>query len=269
MLETLLPTVCQITERAGQEIMRFYQGAFAVQEKSPDNPVTEADLASNALLQRELGALLPEAGWLSEETADTPERLSKAWVWVVDPLDGTKEFVQGLPEFTVAVGLVHHGRVVLGVIYNPVTQELFAAAEGLGLSLNGRPAGVSGRQTLAGARVSASRSERKRGEFAPFEGLLELTTVGSVAYKLARTAVGQADATWSRGPKYEWDICAGACLLQEGGGVCVDLDDAPLQFNQPFPKVNGIVADNGQLHTAVMTALAPHRATARTGEERA
>ncbi len=267
MLETLLPDVVQITQQAGLEIMKFYRGAFDVQEKSPDNPVTDADLAADTLLKQKLLALLPEAGWLSEETADTQARLNKEWVWVVDPLDGTKEFVMGIPEFSVSVGLVQNGQVMLGVIFSPASNELFAAARGHGLTLNGQPAGVSKRTELTGARVDASRSERKRGEFAPFEEMLVLTTMGSIAYKLARTAVGQTDATWSRGPKHEWDICAGVLLVEEGGGVCVDLDDAPFRFNQSFPKVNGIVADNGALHTAVVTALAPHRHTARTGNQ--
>lgn len=267
MLDKLLPAVVDITQQAGLEIMKFYRGAFDVQEKTPDNPVTDADFAADALLRQKLLTLLPEAGWLSEETADTAVRLDKEWVWVVDPLDGTKEFVMGIPEFSVSVGLVQHGRVMLGVIFSPASNELFAAARGHGLMLNDRPATVSQRAELQGALVDASRSERKRGEFVPFEELVELKTVGSIAYKLARTAVGHADATWSRGPKHEWDICAGVLMVEEGGGICVDLDDAPFTFNQSFPKVNGIIADNGHLHTAVVTALAPHRHTARIGNQ--
>lgn len=266
-LEKLMSPTVDITQQAGMEIMKLYRGAFDVQEKSPDNPVTEADFAADTLLREKLGALLPEAGWLSEETADTAERLEKEWVWVVDPLDGTKEFVMGIPEFSVSVGLVQNGRVVLGVVYNPAANELYTAVRGQGLRLNSNPVTVSERAELAGALVDASRSERKRGEFAPFEEVLELQTMGSIAYKLARTAAGQADATWSRGPKHEWDICAGVLLVEEGGGTCVDLDDAPFVFNQSFPKVNGIIADNGQLHTAVVAALAPYRDSARTGNQ--
>ena len=126
--------------------------------------------------------------------------------------------------------------------------------------VNGTAAHVSSRATFEGARVDASRSEMKRGEFEPFTGRVDVNVMGSIAYKLARVAAGQADATWSRGPKNEWDICAGALLVQEAGGICVDLSNEPFQFNQPNPKVNGIIASNGALHDAVVAALAPHGA---------
>jgi myo-inositol-1(or 4)-monophosphatase len=259
----LLEETISITTAAGREIRGFYQDAFTVAEKAPDNPVTDADLAADNLLRQRLTALLPEAGWLSEETADSKERLGRRLCWVVDPLDGTKEFVMGIPEFTVSVALVENGDPVLAVILNPVTSELFSALGGDGALYNGRPARVSHRTVAAGSNVDASRSERNRGEFEPFENLLSIRTMGSIAYKLARVSAGLADATWSRGPKNEWDICAGVLLVLEAGGLCVDLDDQQIQFNQPFPKVNGIIADNGLLHAELISALEPHRSSAR------
>ncbi|MDA0242649.1 MAG: 3'(2'),5'-bisphosphate nucleotidase CysQ [Chloroflexi bacterium] len=261
--QDLLPEVVAITREAGDVIKGFYRGAFEVQEKSPDNPVTEADVAADTLLRERLRPLVPHAGWLSEETADNPARLACEWVWVVDPLDGTKEFVLGLPEFSVAVALVRAGEPVLAVVYNPITEDVYAAVRGRGLSHNGLPARVSSQTNLADCVVEASRSERQRGEFAPFEEAVRVQTMGSIALKLARTAAGQTDATWSRGPKHEWDICAGVLLVEEGGGVVVDLDERPLRFNQSFPKVNGLMATNGALSAAVAGLLAPHRATAR------
>jgi len=256
-----------IVREAGQAVMQFFRASFTVRDKSPDNPVTEADIASDTLLKRRLGELMPEAGWLSEETADNPARLEKKWLWVVDPIDGTKEFVMGIPEFSISVALVEDGLPVLGIVFNPVTDELFVAEKGQGMWCNGTKVGVSGRDQLQGSLIDASRSEIKRGEFDPFKELVELRITGSIAYKLARVASGQADATWSRGPKHEWDICAGALLVQEAGGVCVDLDDNPFLFNKSWPKVNGIIADNGHLHREIAAALAPHRATARTGNQ--
>jgi myo-inositol-1(or 4)-monophosphatase len=250
----------EITRAAGRTIMQFYQASFSVRDKKPDNPVTDADFAADELLKEKLLSLLPEAGWLSEETVDSPERLAREFVWVVDPLDGTKEFVMGIPEFSVSVALVENGRVTMGVIFNPVTEELYSTQCGQGVYLNGEPVRVSEQRDLQGARVDASRSEVRRGEFEPFAQLVDVNIMGSIAYKLARVAAGQADATWSRGPKNEWDICAGALLVQEAGGRCTNLDGEPFTFNRSFPKVNGIVADNGQLHTAVMAALAPHGA---------
>ncbi len=252
-----------IVREAGQAVMQFYQSSFTVRDKSPDNPVTEADLASDTLLKRRLGELVPQAGWLSEETADNPSRLEQNWLWVVDPIDGTKEFVMGIPEFSISVALVEAGLPVLGIVFNPATDELFVAERGQGVWCNGETVGVSGRNQLSGSLIDASRSEIKRGEFDPFKELVQLRITGSIAYKLARVASGQADGTWSRGPKHEWDICAGALLVQEAGGVAVDLDGNPFMFNKSWPKVNGIIADNGHLHAAILAALAPHRDTAR------
>jgi myo-inositol-1(or 4)-monophosphatase len=254
----LLTNTIEITRAAGAAIMSFYRASFSVTDKSPDNPVTDADIAADRLLRERLMTLVPEAGWLSEETADSPERIERDKVWVVDPLDGTKEFVLGIPEFSVAVALVEHGAPLLGVVFNPATGELFQAARGLGARYNGRRAEVSDRINLAGAAVDASRSEIRKGEFEPFTDLVSLKIVGSIAYKLARVSAGQCDATWSRGPKHEWDICAGTFLITEAGGRVVDLNGDPITYNKSHPKVNGIIANNGHLHDALLQALAPH-----------
>lgn len=259
-MNELLSQTVEITKAAGATIMEYYRSSYDVTDKAPDNPVTDADLAADTLLKQRLMELLPEAGWLSEETVDNPMRLLKEYVWVVDPLDGTKEFVMGIPEFSVSVGLVQDGRPQLAVIYNPATGELYTAAHKGGVHYNGNPARTSSRTALEGALVDASRSEWKRGEFEPFVDLVETKIVGSIAYKLARVAAGQADATWSRGPKNEWDICAGVLLVTEAGGACVDLDNKEIFFNRPRPKVNGIIADNGALHEALYATLKPHGA---------
>jgi myo-inositol-1(or 4)-monophosphatase len=259
-MNNMLNDVTEITLAAGKTIMGYYQDAFTVRDKAPDNPVTDADIAADFLLKKRLLERLPSAGWLSEETVDDSSRLERSYVWVVDPLDGTKEFVMGIPEFSVSVALVHEGQPIIAVIFNPATGDLFQGEKGKGIQLNGWPVTVSSRKRLQDAKVDASRSEIKRGEFAPFEGMVELNIVGSIAYKLARVAAGQADATWSRGPKNEWDICAGTLLVQEAGGRCVNLDNEPIVFNQARPKVNGIIATNGRLHNELIAALAPHGA---------
>ena len=121
--KSLLENSIEITQQAGREIMRYFRAAYTVVDKSPDNPVTDADLAADEFLKNMLVKLLPEAGWLSEESADDSSRLEKRLCWVVDPLDGTKEFVMGIPEFTVSVALVDEGTPLLGVIHNPVSGE--------------------------------------------------------------------------------------------------------------------------------------------------
>lgn len=262
--QTILTEVEKITKEAGNKIKSFYRGKFEVEEKSPDNPVTEADKAADSYLKSALSSLLPESGWLSEETVDSAERLEKEYVWIVDPLDGTKEFVMGIPEFSVSVALVKNGVPVIAAVYNPITDEMVSAYQDGGLRKNGAVVTGSERQVLVGATIDASRSERKRGEFEPFEEHFDIITMGSIAWKLARTAFGAADATWSRGPKHEWDICAGVLLIKEGGGQCVNLDGEEFSFNQSFPKVNGIIGTNGHLLTDVLAILAPYRNGARS-----
>ena len=259
-MEYLLENTIEITRSAGITIMKYYKTGYSVKNKSPDNPVTDADYAADRLLRQKLSALIPEAGWLSEESTDWTERLQKDLVWIVDPLDGTKEFIKGTPEFSVSVALAEKGEPVLGVIYNPASEELFYGMRNGGVFSNGVPVRVTKRTQLEGALIDASHSESERGEFDPFSPLLEIHPVGSTAYKLARVAAGLCDASWSRGPKNEWDVCAGTLLVVEAGGNCVDLENAPFTFNLPDPLVKGFIADNGCLHDNIMELLAPYEA---------
>ncbi len=249
---------------AGQAIRRYYRNAYEVEDKSPDNPITDADREADRILRERITAAFPGDGWLSEETRDNPARLSKERVWIVDPLDGTKDFIGGIPEFALSIALWAAGEIVLGVTHNPATGELFYALRGEGAWQVGggadgqRRLQVTSRGRLEGCRVLASRSEYGRGEFEGFIVPLEIVPTGSIAYKLALVAAGRADATWSQGPKSEWDIAAGVLLVTEAGGQVTDLDGAPHRFNQLQPAVNGIVATNGHLHAAVMALLETH-----------
>jgi len=159
--------------------------------------------------------------------------------------------------------LVSDSQPILGIIYNPASAELYTCLKGSGVYLNEEPVRVSNNGVLAGMAVDASRSERKRGEFEPFEHLFNVRTKGSIAYKLARVAAGQVDTTWSRGPKNEWDICAGTLMVAEAGGHCVDLDNHPFQFNKPKTEISGIIATNHTLYEQVIELLQPYRNSAR------
>lgn len=235
-LRGTLETVCEVCVEAGRLIRRIRGEGFDVTAKRDRSPVTEADRRSDALLRERLPALVP-AAWLSEESAASADRLDRERVWVVDPLDGTKEFTQGLAEYTVAVALIERGVPVLGVVHNPATGETFSAGRGLGAFLDGEPVRVA-----EGGRLLASRSEIDRGEFAPFEEEWEVAPVGSIEYKLGLVGAGRGNVTFSRGPKHEWDVCAGALIVAEAGGIASDVLGGPLVFNQPFPKTKGILA---------------------------
>jgi len=241
---------------AATEILQdFTPGAVEVEIKQGGDPVTKADRAVDTALRK----LLPQGdeGWLSEETVDDLVRLDKQRVWIVDPLDGTKEFVAGIPEWCVSIAFAETGKIVAAGICNPVTKQSFLASKETGTTLNGNPVRVSTRRTLAGATVLASRSEVKRGEWGRFtDETFTIVATGSVAYKLALVAAGEADAIISLAPKNEWDIAAGVLLVEAAGGQVATLDDKPLAFNQEHTLVNGVVAANPALARQIHVLIA-------------
>lgn len=239
---------------AGGVVRSLYGSGLPAVEKGDrgDSPLTLADTRANEVLRRAIGGAFPDDGWLSEESRDTGERLSKQRVWIVDPLDGTKEFVRTIPELAVCVALVENGVPIVGVTYNPIREEMFAAARGLGATCNGAPIRVSGVADLRHAVLLASRSESERGEWDGFGGRFRLEVCGSVAYKLSRIAAGHGDATFSLTPKNEWDICSSACILECAGGRVTDLAGRPLRYNRSNPTLAGVIASNGFLHDPLL-----------------
>lgn len=247
--------------RAAGDIVRYYyRRKVTVRYKGAGkhNPVSEADLEANRVIESHLRAAFPEDGWLSEETRDSPERLTKHRVWIIDPLDGSREFLEHIPEFVVCIALAIDGHAALGCEYNPIRDELFIGAPGHGAFLGKEAIAVSSIHTLDAARFLASRSEDRRGEWDEFKGELQVKLTGSVAYKLALIAAGRAEATFSLTPKNEWDICAGAALIEAAGGRITDRFGKPLRFNQPHTRLPGIIATNGYLHDSVLALLARH-----------
>jgi myo-inositol-1(or 4)-monophosphatase len=227
--------------KAGQAIYQMAAEGFKTAYKANEDPVTTADLKADSILKEGLLKDFPNTGWLSEETRDDYSRLDKKMVWVVDPIDGTKEFVSGIPEYAVSVALVENGQPVLATVYNPATEELFTAASRQGAWLNGKI--INAEHTLTSKPVLlASRSEIQRGEFESFEPFAKIKPCGSIAYKLATVAAGMADATFSLGPKNEWDIAAGVLLVSESGGNVTNRSGEPFTFNRRSTLVDGIVA---------------------------
>jgi myo-inositol-1(or 4)-monophosphatase len=236
---------------------RFTPGEIEAEYKAGHDPVTEADRAVDAVLRENL--LRDGEGWLSEESADDLSRLDKARVWVVDPLDGTREFVLGLPEFCISIGFVENGQPVAGGIYNPATQETILGSIDSGVLYNGKPARPSQRATLRGALILASRSEVKRGEWQQFQGGdFQVRPMGSVAYKLGLVAAGLADITFTLTPKNEWDVAAGAALVASAGGFVATLDNAPLRCNNRNPLLSGLMASGPRLRESLLSVLEKH-----------
>lgn len=236
-----LRRIAEALEAAAAVVKRFTPGEVEHRVKDGGDPVTEADLAIDDALHRILPA--PGDGWLSEETADDGERLTHARLWVVDPLDGTKEFVSGIPEWCISVGLVEDGSPVAGGICAPSRGLTVLGSKETGVTLNGRPCRVRHHEDLAGIEILASRSEVKRGEWRKFEeSPFSVRAMGSVALKLGLVAAGLADATWTLVPKHEWDVAAGSALVLAAGGEVWQPDGSPPRFNRPRPKFEGLLA---------------------------
>lgn len=232
-----------------ESLEKVRKGQVSVGRKAGGDLVTDADHAVNETLR----LLLPRdgEGWLSEETADDLVRLEKRRVWVVDPLDGTQEFVAGIPEWCISIGLVEDGEPVAAGLCNPATGETFFGCIGGGVKLNGRPVGVRERVALEGAEVLASRSEVRRGEWEDASAPFHVRPCGSVAYKMALVAAGLSDATWTLTPKHEWDVAAGAALIRAAGGVVRTLGWDPPVFNGRDPWLSGLIATPPGIFEAV------------------
>jgi myo-inositol-1(or 4)-monophosphatase len=248
----------------GREIETWSKGAAG--------PVTEADLAVNALLLEKLIGARPHYGWLSEETADDPARLARARVWVVDPIDGTQSFIQGKPEFVISIGLVESGAAIAGAVYNPITDELWSGAAGAGARRNGAPIAPTPRAALEGAfMVGRKRFFDDRRWPAPWPPL-RVEARPAIALRLALVADGGFDAIVLPPFKNEWDVAGGAAILAAAGARVTDLWDDALAFNQPAPLLPGVVAAGPALHALLIerTAQLPDpRAQARAPEDAA
>ena len=218
---------------AGAIIADLSSGARESWDKAEDSPVTRADLEANEVITRLLGEAFPEDAILSEETVDAPSRREAERLWVIDPLDGTKEFIAGVPEFSVSVALAIGGEPAVGVVLQPITREAFWGARGRGAYLNDQRLRVSRCSRLDESVMLSSRTELSRGQLDPIKGWFsEIRPLGSVALKLAFIAAGRADLWISVAPKSEWDVCAGDLLVREAGGIFATAASGPRSYNQ-------------------------------------
>jgi len=205
---------------AGELALTYFRKSISVTRKTDGTEVSEADLALDVALKLALCAPRPLYGWLSEETEDNPKRLESSRVWMVDPIDGTNAFLRHVPEWTISAALVEDGRPVLGVVFNPATDEFFHAMRGKGAFLNDEPIATK----------------------------VKTEWVNSVAYRLALVACGRADATVSLSNKSEWDLAAASILVEEAGGVVTDHHGLAHRYNRPSPRLPSLVASGKALH---------------------
>lgn len=238
---------------AGALAMEWLEKGARSWDKSPDNPVTEADLAVNDLIFKRLLDSRPSYGWVSEESCDVRNRRRAKRLFMVDPIDGTRAFIRGEPYFCVSIARLEADQPVAGVVYNPITDELFEAARGSGARLNGEAIQAGARTDLSGLRLIAGAPAFRSNAWPGVE--LADPTPNSVAYRLCLVAAGRWDAVVSFRPKCDWDLAAAALILEEAGGICTDHLGAALSFNWAQDAVRSVAASGASLHALLIDRL--------------
>ena len=259
LVATLSPALHDAARAAGALALDFFRPgektSARLWTKDRGSPVTEADMAVDEFLKARLSRLLPEAGWLSEETADSPERLSRSIVWIVDPIDGTRAFVGGHSDWSVAIALLVDGRPLLGVVNAPAHARFYEAAAGSGARVNGAPIGVSLRDRIGGARVAGPKPlvdsfERRAGE-----RIFRLEKIPSLALRLARVAEGAVEIGLVSSDARDWDLAAADLIVREAGGRVTDLAGNSLVYNRADPVHGELAAAGAVLHSRVIDAM--------------
>jgi len=241
---------------AGNIARRFYGGSYKSWQKSQGNPVTEADIAIDEFLKKTLLEARPEYGWLSEETADDPARLSRKRVFVVDPIDGTHGFLKHRPQFTIVAAVVENGRPVAGSVYNPITEEMYEAAKGKGATRNGQPIRVSAQSGFENMRLLAEKKLSDPERWAvPWPQSMVHETRASVAYRMVLVAAGEYDAVVSLTHKSDWDIAAADLIVSEAGGVTTTRDGKQLLYNGVKPDHPSLICAGPALHARLLQRM--------------
>jgi myo-inositol-1(or 4)-monophosphatase len=256
--ETDLDLLTAAAKEAGKIATR-YSGKSAKTWHKPDDlgPVTEADLAVNDMLHATLGGARPDYGWLSEESEDSATRLTQNKVFIVDPIDGTRSFIEGADTWAHSLAIAENGVVTAAAVYLPLKGKLYSAAAGRGAFLNGAPIRASGRSDLTGATMIAAKPNfhptNWRGQKVPD---VKRAYRPSLAYRLSLVAEGRFDAMLTLRDSWEWDIAAGDLILREAGAITSDKRGHALRFNNPYPQVKGVVAAAPGLYADLAGRLA-------------
>ncbi|MEQ8266399.1 MAG: 3'(2'),5'-bisphosphate nucleotidase CysQ [Parvibaculum sp.] len=246
----------EVVREAGALAMRYFQTDMKKWAKSHDDtPVTEADIAVNDLLRARLMGARPDYGWLSEETEDDASRLTHPFVWVVDPIDGTRAFAKGKPHFAISAALVTEGRPVLAALFNPATDEFFEAAAAAGARLNGEPIRVSGRSEVEGCRMVAFAPMFKHPAWPEAWPEMDISDRNSVAYRIALVASGQADATIALNGKSDWDLAAADLILHEAGGRMTTHSGEIFLYNRASTRHPSLLAAGPALYDALFARV--------------
>lgn len=254
-----LPALARIAAEAGALALRRWDEGFESWEKTPGHPVCAVDLEIDELLRVRLGQLDPGAAWLSEETADDPARLQSERLWVVDPIDGTRDYIRRRIGWCVSIALIERGEPVLGVLSAPARDEFWAAERGKGARLNGRLLRCGDRMNLTGARAPTDSLPREDRD------LVVVAKPNSIALRMAMVAADEADLLATLRWGAEWDVAASVLIAREAGAVVADAFGQPLTFNKPDPRAFGLLASVPGIHEAAVARLAERAARAVAG----
>lgn len=256
----MLAAVAEVAAEAGRLAMARWGDDFGRWEKSPGNPVSDIDLEVDALIRDRLTAIDPDAGWLSEETADNEDRLACERLWVVDPIDGTRDYLRARPGWAVSIALVEHGVPLLGVLDAPARGEIWCAAAGQGATRNGVVVRVGTRTDFAGSRVPNDVLPKADSD------LVLVPKPNSIALRIAMVAADEADLVATLRWGFEWDIAAAALIAMEAGATVTDAFGVPLVFNTPTAQAFGVLATVPGIHAAAVARIAD-RARALVGNK--
>ncbi len=257
MPETDLALLIDAARASGDIARKFFKEDPQIWDK-PDaaGPVTEADLKVNDYLHKRLAQARPDYGWLSEETEDTADRLKTDRQFVIDPIDGTRAFIEGSPDWAHSLAIVENGQVISAAVYLPIRDQMFAASLGGGAMMNGSPISVAesvaiDQAVVLGAKPNFLPRHWRNGIPPPVKRAFR----SSLAYRLCLVAQGRFNGMLTLHPSWEWDIAAGALIVTEAGGIASDPASKPLRFNNPHPQVPGILAASPTLHHELVTQL--------------
>lgn len=250
-----LALLLDAAKAAGQIAGRHFGAGPRVWDKGDgQGPVTEADLEIDAMLRARLMEARPDYGWLSEESAEDPARLQSSRMFIIDPIDGTRAFIDGQKGFAHALAVVDAGVPIAAVVHLPLLQLTYSAAQGGGgTMLNAQPVRVGGRAELSGAQVLAARPQLSPDHWAGGMPQVDRHFRPSLAWRMALVAEGQFDAMLTLRPTWHWDIAAGALLIAEAGGTVSSGTGAPLRFDTPIPSSEGVIAANPILHAQLLS----------------
>ena len=238
---------------AGALALQTFDTPLRRWSKADGSPVTEADIAVDRLLHERLADAVPGCAWLSEENHDNDARVSARRVWVVDPIDGTRAYMNARPDWSIAAALVEDGRPVLAAVYAPVEQALFVAIAGEGATCNDHPITASSGEDLAGARAAGPK--RHLEAFTRLAGAVATEQVFSLALRLARVAQGVIDVAFASGSSHDWDLAAADLLVHEAGGALTMLDGRALTYNRAVPVHGALVAAGRARHARLIELL--------------